>query len=65
LKKKIQDLLSDLNGDAPVKRKHNKGAIKENVDSVHLTADFFFEEINNLMNGIVNLFRVEFSPQEI
>ena len=48
-----------MNGDAPAKKKkNNKGIVKENVDSVHLTVDFFFEEINNLINSIVELFKV-------
>jgi hypothetical protein len=35
-----------------------KGIMKEDIDPTHVTIDFFFREINNLMNSLADLFRV-------
>lgn len=42
-----------------------KGAPKEEIDPTHLTIDFFFKEINNLMNSLADLFKVEFTNEEV
>ena len=48
LKKKISDLVAELNGDKPKKKVANKGAEKEDKDTAHSSIDFFFDEINSL-----------------
>jgi hypothetical protein len=58
----------ELNGGQPQpKRKAvvGKGTQKEEVDATHLSINFFFKEINNLMSSVVELFKAEFTAEEI
>jgi hypothetical protein len=61
LKKKINELTSELNGEQHLSKKKSllgKGPLKEDIDSIHLSVDFFFKEITNLMNSIIDLFKI-------
>ena len=41
------------------------GLPKENKDLTHITIDFFFEQINELINSVIKAFKVEFTSQEV
>lgn len=67
LKKKITELTAQLNGEKQPSRKSRasgKGIVKEDIDPVHLTVQFFFKEINGLLTSLIDLFKVEISEEE-
>ena len=57
--------MAERSGDKPKKKVANKGAEKQHKDVSHSSIDFFFEEINSLINSLTELFKVEFTPDEV